>query len=243
MRVAAWWWVAMAAAVWAVYVGDRLLDVRAGRHDLQPRHAFHWRWRGVLGPAAAGALGVAGWLVLGHLPARALGRDSMVAAAALAYFSGVHGRPRVPRWANRLISREGVVGLVFTAGCALPEFSARGFAQRWPELAGVLGFPLVFFAALAWLNVRSITWWEDAAAGKLRPSSAAVGLAAAGTALAVWTMEIHRRSALVVLCGAVSALLLAVLDRCPMNETVRRAAADLVLLTPLLCLPLTGMVR
>ena len=61
--------------------------------------------------------------------------------------------------------------------------------------------------------------------------------------MAVWTMEIHRRSALVVLCGAVSALLLAVLDRCPMNETVRRAAADLVLLTPLLCLPLTGMVR
>jgi hypothetical protein len=144
---------------------------------------------------------------------------------------------------KRLISRECVVGLVFTAGCALPEFSARGFAQRLPDLKATLALPLVFFATLAWLNVRSITWWEGEATGKLRPSSAAVALAAAGTAMAVWTKASHPRSALVVLCGAVSALLLAALDRCPMNETVRRAAADLVLLTPLLCLPLAGMVR
>jgi hypothetical protein len=243
MRVASWWWAAMACAVWAVYVGDRLLDVRSGRHDLQPRHTFHWNWRRVLTPAAVGSAGAAAWLVLAHLPARALGRDSMVAAAALAYFSGVHGRPKTPNWLKKLVSRELVVGVVFTAGCALPEFSAHGFARHWPELAGALALPLVYFAALAWLNVRSITWWEGESRDRIRPYAAAAGLAAAGLVTAFAVAGAQPRAALILVAGAASALLLAALDRLPMDETVRRSAADFVLLTPLLCLPLAGMVR
>lgn len=240
VHVAGWWWAAMANAVWAVYVADRLLDVRMGREDLQPRHIFHWRWRRVMAPVALLAAAVAAALVLRHLPPRALGRDSMVMAAALAYFSGVHGRPRVPEWVKRLVSRELAVGVVFAAGCALPVISAGKFAYGGAALRGGLALPLMFFAALAWLNVRSITWWEGESRGRVRPLAAALMLAAAGAVAALALAAGRPRGATLMLCGVVSALLLAVLDGRPMDATLRRAAADAVLLTPLALLPLAG---
>jgi len=101
----------------------------------------------------------------------------------------------------------------------------------------------VFFTALAWLNVRSITWWEGGTEGRMRPFAPAVLLAACGVVIALLMSGSHPRAALILLCGAGSSMLLAALDRWPLEGTTRRAAADFVLLTPLLCLLSGGMVR
>ena len=86
-------------------------------------------------------------------------RNSVLAVAALAYFTGVHSAGKLPSllpaWSRRLASKEFLVGILFTAGCAAPVLSrlhsAGGAADYWPVLVA-----MAFFAALAWLNCRSI---------------------------------------------------------------------------------------
>ncbi|MGD0347604.1 MAG: hypothetical protein ABSA85_12650, partial [Terracidiphilus sp.] len=85
----------LALATWCVYVADRLLDARAGlrvpaRHTLRERHLFHWRYRRVLLPMAIAAACAAAGIILALMPPMARARDTVLAAAALAYFSGVH---------------------------------------------------------------------------------------------------------------------------------------------------------
>ena len=214
--------------VWTVYVGDRLLDARAGLrrwgNQLRERHFFHWRYRHILAPLAAGAACVAAWIVFKWVPAGARERDSVLAAASLAYFTRVHtGALRV----RRLFSKELLVGVLFTAGCALPVWSAAHVRA--------LALPIVFFAALAWLNCRAIERWEGEHSGMAR---AAVWTAIAGTIAAAMLAWAAPRSAALLACGAASALLLAWLDRRRgrMTAVTLRAAADLVLLTPVLLL-------
>ncbi|HZV59138.1 MAG TPA: hypothetical protein VFF42_02285, partial [Candidatus Eremiobacteraceae bacterium] len=102
VRLAAWPLEVLGLVVWAVYVADRLLDtVGTARHDLRERHHFHWRHRRILAPLATGAGLVAAWIVRLRVPALALPQDSAVAAATLAYFSGVHGRARLPAAVGR----------------------------------------------------------------------------------------------------------------------------------------------
>lgn len=242
-----WWVPAIALSVWAVYVGDRLLDARAGlsdasRHSLQARHHFHWRHRAWMQAAAVVAAVVAGWLVLTHIPVVMLRRDSPLAVATVAYFSGIHLRMRVPRWMTHLASREFLVGLLFTLGCALPVFSARIFVTQHASQIAALAAPIAYFCALAWLNVRSITWWEDSAPRGLQPRVQALSLALLGAPLALWLLIHHQRCAGLVLTGAAAALLLAALDtlRSRVDALTLRAAADLVLLTPMLLLPWFG---
>ncbi len=45
MQTAAWF--VLPAAIWCVYVLDRLIDswLRPERRQSSPRHIFHWRWR------------------------------------------------------------------------------------------------------------------------------------------------------------------------------------------------------
>ena len=147
---------ALALVVWAIYVLDRLLDTRAGlrgeRADLRERHTFHWRHRRALGALAAVALAAAAWLSWPRLAGGALRPDGAVAAATLFYFGGVHGRARAVRRmlrkAGALVSREFVVGTIFTAGCALPALTRGGDGRA-------LLVPVCALAALAWLNVRA----------------------------------------------------------------------------------------
>ena len=112
-------------AVWSVYVTDRLLDARAGLRDatlhrLRDRHLFHWRHRRVLVPLAAASAAMAAWIVFNLMPPIARERNSVLAAASLIYFTRVHtGREIFPRM-SKLLSKELLVGLLFTAGCALP---------------------------------------------------------------------------------------------------------------------------
>jgi hypothetical protein len=266
----------LALATWCAYVGDRILDARvldaqvpgarsfgesARSQELRERHYFHWRYRRLFVPLAVVAAGVAGAVALSFLSPLVRERGFVLAAAALVYFSGVHTAPRLERWRHslsRVVSKEFLVAVLFTAGCILPAWSR--FHAAGMIGAGMIGsrlwrfwIPGFYFAALAWLNCRCITGWEAeptvlvaGARGrrigtfKVFPAlstcfSAAVLLAVAGIVLACTAIAWLPRTAALLAAGALSALLLALLDRLRrrLSPLALRAGADLVLLTPL----------
>jgi hypothetical protein len=285
VRLAAWVLPLLWLMVWAVYVFDRLLDARsalraaeAGR--LRERHYFHWRHRRVLLPLAVIASCAAAGLILTFMPAAGRERGSVLAAVSLVYFARVHsGRRRRP-FLSALLTKELLVGLLFTAGCALPAFGALRAAHHslWP-LACAVGF----FAPLAWLNCHAIDDWESRARHERSPEIAGAQnlpqglkpilsskafsarlklgpdtepqrrssfwvpcvLAAVGFLLALPISISHPRTGALLAAGAVSALLLALLDRKrdSLTPVALRAAADLVLLAPAPLLALAWLAR
>ena len=247
VRLPLWTPILLALVAWSVYVGDRLLDARAslrrGNLDqLCERHYFHWRHRYVLVPLAAGAALAAASIIFVAMPHGALAPNTMLGAAAFAYFSGVHSRRKLPR----LVTKEFLVGAIFTAACALPAWlrmRAHGapFAAQWPFAAMA-----AYFAALAWLNCHAIARWESGQATRGRFAAVrtlGAALALAGLLLACIVAAEHPRAAALLGAGAASALLLALLDRGRERLTplALRAAADFVLLTPLLLAPLAHL--
>jgi len=259
VRLPAWVPALLALGAWAVYIGDRLLDahsaLRTGQTNrLRERHTFHHRHRRVLGSLAVGAACAAAWIVFRMMPAGARERDSVLAMAAMAYFSGVHASQGFPKrivtLLTRLPAKEFLVGVLFTAGCVMPAFSRVG-AEPVSAFWG-LGASSVYFAELAWLNCHLIERWEAgisrAALGvncsrrdsSRRDSSAAGLLAGAGLLLAVALSAVQPRSAALVIAGVASSLLLQELDglRERLTPVALRTAADLVLLTPILLVPM-----
>lgn len=233
-----WVPVLLALVTWSAYILDRLLDARSGLRtrqfsQLRRRHTFHWRHRRILLPIAAVAGLAAAILLAVRLPLIARTPDSLLAAATLAYFSGVHSRRRAPRWFRPILSKEFLVGLLFTVGCAVPAFTrlrASAPAATAPFLA-----ILAVFAALAWLNCHAIARWEARSASPRTGIPLRAGLLAlAALCLALLTGLAHPRFALLLAAAAASALLLALLDRIRQRLTplTLRAAADLVLLAP-----------
>ncbi len=254
VRLPAWSPLLLALVAWTAYIGDRLLDARAGLrppslHHLRERHYFHWHHRGIFTLLAVASAVAAAWIVLAFLPARALKPDSLVAVATLAYFSGVHSRMRLPTRLAPFFSREFLVGALFTAGCVLPVWCRLPLSQSPSSLLGMLLAPMLFFSSLAWLNCRAIGHWESEST-QIRESDSpdpspnrifSLGclLAITGSLAAVALASSHPRSAAMLAAGALSALLLAGLDRLRSRITplLLRSAADLVLLTPALLLP------
>jgi hypothetical protein len=237
--------VLLALSAWAVYVADRLLDIRGALRTrnllgLRERHLFHHRHRRLLAPLAIAAACAAGCIIFTLMPAPVRERDSVLGAAALAYFTGVHSSRersvrgllgRVFSGKSPVFRKELLVGLLFTGACTLPVLSraaAKGSQALWPLSVGI-----AFYALLAWLNCHAIDRWEsEPSLSKFRISTPASVLAIAGL-LVAYTLE--RRFAALITAGAASALLLALLDRFRNRLTplALRIAADLVLLTPL----------
>jgi len=233
-----WIPVLLALAAWAVYIADRLLDARAALRianldSLRDRHLFHHRHRRILLPMALAAACVCIWIVVTQMPAMARERNSVLAVAALAYFTGVHSSRKFFSFrVSPLLNKELLVGLLFTAACALPALT-RAVSTRGPLLAAA-----IYFALLAWLNCHAIDRWEAprrANAQSAPPSAPACLLAFAALPLAWLFASTHPRLAALVLAGAAAALLLALLDRARgrLTPIALRAAADLALLTPL----------
>jgi hypothetical protein len=135
------------------------------------------------------------------------------------------------------------VGLLFTTACVLPAWS-RSHTDLVPWLLFATG---AFFVLLAWLNCHAIEQWESAPTSAGRPQVFLLGmlLALSGFLLAAILLPIQPRPAALTAAGAASALLLALLDRNLNRFTplALRAAADLVLLTPVLLVPLTPLLR
>ena len=235
-----WFLLLLACGTWTVYVGDRLLDAyraisSSNLHGLRERHYFHWRHRHVLLPIACASAAVAAALVMLRMPLAVRDHNAVLAAAALAYFSGVHSRARFPEWLRKLASKEVLVGFLFTAGCVAPTLS-RLHSPDWPFFAC-----LPLFVALAWVNCSAIENWESHSGQTgllLRASFLGIAGLAACEAFA---LSDPRASALACCAGA-SALLLSLLDRSRdrFSPVTMRAFADLVLLTPLLLVIILG---
>jgi hypothetical protein len=243
IRLPAWVPVLLALAAWTVYIADRLLDARAALRianlsSLRERHFFHHRHRRLLVPMAIAAACAAVWIVFTQMPSIARERNSVLALAALAYFTGVHSfrRPRSPGLPP-LLKKELLVGLLFTAACALPAFSR--VAARAIPILGPLSATAAFFGMLAWLNCHAIDRWEAhdrSHASQIFTPAFLLGLT--GLLLATILFSTQPRFTSLVLAGASSALLLTLLDRFRSRLTplALRAAADLALLTPLVLL-------
>ncbi len=249
VRLPLWAPAVLALIAWAIYIADRLLDARAGMqcpplHRLRERHRFHWKYRRILAPAAALAASAAAALVMFRLPAGARIPDSALAAATLAYFSGVHSRGNAWRLLERMLSplssRPFVIGVLFTAACLLPAASQAtpaALPAQLRELAPVF----LGFASLAWLNCQAIGAWEADSPNHGRNGIArkAAAIAAGLLAAALASGAVDARLAVLLAAGAASALLLLLLDRARlrMSPLALRAAADLALLTPAVLLP------
>jgi hypothetical protein len=231
----------LAVATWAVYVADRLLDARTALRtgdasSLRERHRFHhrhWHWLVSLAIVAAVA---AACIVFTLMPAPARERNSLLAAAALVYFTRVHSSHKFPPFglAGRfpVLQKELLVGLLFTAACVLPALSRTGLSRNLAPLSAAAAG----FALLAWLNCHAIDRWETAEPAQRSPVfPQACLLALAGLLLAAILSSAHPRIAALVVTGAVSSLLLGLLDSLQTRLTplALRAAADLVLLAPI----------
>lgn len=242
VKLPPWLPLLLALVTWTVYVADRLLDAHAalsaGQTDgLRERHYFHHRHRRILGPLALASASIATWMVVALMPHRSLELNSALAAAAVAYFSGVHTRRLLPGLPASLLfsdlplPKELRVGVLFTAACVLPALArlATGHgASLWPLIAVTASF-----AALVWLNCHAIERWESHGQ-RSRTFAAASALALATLLLAAILLPIAPRAAALASSGALSALLLALLDRLRHRLTplALRTAADLVLLCP-----------
>jgi hypothetical protein len=252
-----WVLLLLALVTWAVYVVDRLLDARTGlrtgaTHRLRLRHHFHWRHRRILIPLALAAGCAALGMVIALMPPPAREGNTVLAAAALAYFARIHSRsglltgrgramPRV--LAFRFPLKELLVALLFTAACTLPAFSRLPAAgTAWP-----LAATAAFFALVAFVNCHAIEQWES----NSRPFTGsqtfriASLLGILGILLAAFLFPSNARPAALLAAGAASALLLALLDRMRnrLTPVALRVAADLVLLTPASISALALLVR
>ena len=232
-----WVPVLLALGTLAVYIGDRLLDarsaLRSNRLDaLRERHFFHWHHRRTLLPLAVVSAIAAAAIIFTLMPLVNRERGSLLGLAALAYFSGVH-LPRRPPWLEPFCTKEFLVGVIFTAGCALPTLSRLA-----PETSRIVPFASVFafYAALAWLNCFAIAHWESEQTRSIR--TPALLIAALGLIMALACAAAAPRSAALLVAGSASALLIAIFDRARprLSPLTLRVAADLVLLTPIFLL-------
>lgn len=242
IQLPAWVPVLLALCTWTVYVGDRLLDARTGLTSgsvclLRERHFFHWRHRRVLAPLAVTAGAAAAGLIVLLMPMAIRERNAALGAAALLYFSGVHA-PGLRRL--RLLPKELVVGVLFTAGCALPTLTRMRLAGFPDAALGWVMTPVMLYAVLAWLNCHAIEKWESERMERMShlfAASVAMGCAGVGMALLLFGMTEPRPAALAA-CAAGSAGMLSWLERqrARLSPLALRAAADLALLTPIVCL-------
>lgn len=243
VRLPFWIPILLALAAWAVYIVDRLLDARtalrtANLNSLRERHRFHHRHRSVLIPVAIAASFAAAWIVFALMPWAARERNSVLALAALVYFTRVHSPRKLPfgfATLSRLLKKEMLVGLLFTAACALPAIS-RASTHATPTM-GPMYAAAALFAMLAWLNCHAIDRWEvcEQQSGKSQILFPASLLAFACLLFAAVLSSTEPRPAALVVTAAVSVLLLALIDclRGRLTPLAVRAGADLALLAPL----------
>ncbi len=237
--------VAMALAVWMLYVADRLLDARhlntpnAGVPDeLEARHLFHHRHRraftlGIM--LAATALAT----LLPRLSSTAMRLYLVEGILLCAWFLVLHATKNAHR-----LPKEIAVGLFFSAAIFIPTIA------RAPGIRLGLLPAAILFAALCSLNCLFIYSWEHSGpqGSSARPAHLTTRLAAnhlpalasitaiAGTAVSLLDPLTPK---LIPTACALAAVVLLVLDRQRhhLSKTNLRAAADLALLTPVLLLP------
>jgi disulfide bond formation protein DsbB len=234
--------VAMFVAVWMIYAADRLLDAQGldsthSSHDrLEERHRFHHAHRGgFLCGIVAGALALV--YLLQRTDDRALRLYALLAALLAAWLLVVHASARSR---GQRLPKEIAVGLFFAAAVFIPTVG------RLPELRVELFPSAVLFAGVCALNCLFLYAWEHPgnrpeAHGSTRWATAHLNILAAILVAASGLTAVMQRGgageAPVVACGLSIALLWGLHRvRSRVLAVHLRAAADLVLLTPLLWL-------
>ena len=228
---------AMFVAVWMIYAADRLLDARVldsgvGKVDgLEERHRFHHAHRtGFLAGIGVAALGLL--YLLHRIDARALHLYALLATLLGVWMLLIH-----VRGANhRRLPKEIAVGLFFPAAVFIPTVA------RDPGMRLSLLPVAVLLAGVCALNCLLLYAWEhpkdrSGAHGTTRWAMGHLDALAAGLVVAAGAGVVWQRGGLAVACG-LSVGLLWGLDRVRgrVGAINLRAAADLVLLTPLLWL-------
>lgn len=223
----------MAAAVWMLYVADRLLDVqRSEESQLEERHYFHQRHRRdfLIGTAVASVILA---IVLPQIPTDAIRLYLILGGLVFGYFVVIHATQSAHR-----LPKEIAVGVCFAAAVFIPTV-ARNPGLRIPLLA-----PALLFAALCSLNCLFIYAWEHPETWQDTAHPLTVAalrhldllctiLAIASTLIALID---HRAPWPIGTAISISSAGLLILHqrRSHHHALTLRAAADLVLLTPAL---------
>lgn len=223
---------AMGVAVWTLYAADRLLD----SEDLELRHRFHHRHRSAFfAGIIVASLTLA--ILLRYIPSESIHLYLILGGLVFGYFVLIHAT----RSAHRL-PKELAVGVCFAAATFIPTVSRR------PDLRLQLIPPAILFAMLCSLNCLFIYEWEHAAAPSSYPPHSTTQFAlrhltqfaAANTAVSAALAIFDRPGPWPIPAAtAISTALLLVLHSRRSRHTLLtlRAAADLMLLTPIFFIP------
>lgn len=231
--------VALFAAVWCVYLVDRLNDARRLQDEsvATARHVFARRHRLILLTALAVSMGLGGWLAVTRLETGLLRSGLILVGAVGIYFGGF---VRLFHDWRPLPAKEVVCGFVFSVGCALGVEEVR---HDW-----LMALPAVLlFGGVCALNCLAISAWEKAA-DRVNDTTAAgcwwrrldADLPWLGVVLMLLSYVAYHETNGGVIFQAVfvSSLGLTALhllrDAPWLGARLRRVLADAVLLTPLL---------
>ncbi len=216
--------VAMFVAVWIIYATDRLLDGLRDASPSEPRHRFHHRHRRAFTLAIVAAAIALIPLTL-EIPWPILKLYLVLAAILLVWFAIVHANP------HRILPKELLPGIFCAAAAIIPI----GLQHRAITAAALA------YCLLITLNCCCISTWEHDALAEAHPATRFIvrHLQKLLLTLALLSAAASLRSTPIFLAITLSAILLLSLDRLRhhLDPTDLRAAADLVLLTPLLILP------
>jgi hypothetical protein len=230
---------AMFLAVWALYAADRLLDgARGAARDLEARHRFHRRHSRAFRVALATVSLALIPLVLA-IPTAMVRLYLGLAALLAAWFLVVHllGRDR-----TLTLPKELMPGLFCAAAVFIPIWANLGFPHLGLALAAAA------FALLVMLNCLCIYAWEHEELADAHWTTRLgvrclkqLGVATVLLSLLAIALAGEQLAPIFVATALAAALLLALNHiretRGTLEPTDLRAAADLVLLTPLLVAP------
>jgi hypothetical protein len=212
-------------AVWLIYAADRVMDAWTDNSNL-PRHEFYRVYWRVVAPVWAAALAISGWLAWTRLPRVILERGLILMAAVALYFAAVHLAPAALR---RAWPKEIAVAILFALGASVAAWS---HVRSAADIGGI-----VLFSCLCWINCVAIEQWERKLAVEWP-----IGLAAMCVAAAALIMMIEHRPVLSA-AEAASAIAFVLLDRGRhrLSGDALRVLADVALLSPLVFLPIAGL--
>jgi len=205
----------LALTVWAIYLADRLIDVRhpaVGEESI--RHRFYRQYSGFAKVLLAVVLCADLWTAVVWLRPAILRNGLVTTAAVTVYFTLFVFRSKGKPW------KQASAALLFTAGVFLVAWT------RTPRPWQILGVPAVVFCALCLGNLVLLDRWDrgvTTARGWIWITALSV--------LCAWLGHSRWYAA-----AAASGFGLALLDfRGELfSENARRVLADAVLLTPLL---------
>ena len=222
----------MFVGVWLLYAGDRLLDGVSGEEDLEERHRFHRRNRRGFLVAMVVAVAILLPLVLA-IPWGLLKLYLQLVGLLFVWFGLVHG---VAPGTGLRLPKEVMPGVFCATATFVPVWAAVGFQH------GELDFAALCFGQLVTLNCWTIFAWEHDEVSEAHATTQ-FGVRWLREATIVGVLMPLAASCLAgpylapiffAIALASASLWIVAKSRASLRPTDLRAAADLVLLTPLL---------